>query len=439
MSTLAPYHPQYVNWPVDPALIPALDPYGVERSPSILRKLIELLLYVMVLNSVFLMRTGLVLIPYLSGGLNTASGLLCLFVMLLEGERPCMSVKFAVVMNVAANLSLSLGLGIQPVLGKGLPQMLHWFSMLTMICFLVQDRRAEKRLMLFFSVLLIGIMFFTSETISTRGGAERVGAAEDIGGNFANTNAVAYVGGFFCTALLFWSLRAARSFRPVLWFLSGLLLFITFRTVSRVGILLLLFGIGMLIIAIMMGRGTRVGGLILILVGMLVLSQLAFLFSDTMAALEKRIHGERESTMSRLNLYSWQTLGDLMETLFVGRGPANAQNTSSGITAHNTFVYTHMCYGGFAGWLFLAWTILLGRRLWRTIKARAYPWDRLIMLATFFALIVGEYMTNNLGFVDFSAMYGVAVIEKYTRPFSTRLMTERQWAASPHLVQPAYV
>lgn len=430
MTAISPYSPQALAWQFDAVDPTVSDVYGVERSPSVLRKLVELLLYLMVLNSVFLMRTGIVLIPYLSGGLNTASGLLCLFVMLLEGERPCMSVKFAILMNVTANLSLSLGLGEQPFLGEGLPPLLHWFSMFTMVCFLVQDRRAEKRLMLFFSVLLIAVMLVASETIGTRGGAERVGAAEDIGGNFANTNAVAYVGGFFCTALLFWSLRAARSFRPVLWFLAALLVYITVRTVSRVGILLLLLGIGMLVIAILTGRGTRIGGLVLILVGALALSQLAFLFSDTMVALDKRIHGERESTMSRLNLYSWETLSDLLSTTFLGKGQKQAQNTSTGITAHNTFVYTHMCYGGITAWPFLLWTILLGRRIWRTVKARAYPWDRLIMLGTFYVMIVGEYMTNNMGYVDYSAVFGIAVIEKYTAPFSTRRIAEREWTTA---------
>jgi hypothetical protein len=402
----------------------AHDPFGRERPGSVLRKLVEMLLYLMVLNSVFLYKTGFILIPYLAGGLNTIAGVICLFVMLLEGERFATSVKFAIAMNITANLSQMLANGVTPILGRGLPQMLHWLSTLLIVCYLVRNTATQKRVMIFFTLLLIGVSFYAGETVGVRGG-KRVGVAEDIGGNFANPNTLGYVGGFFCVAVLFWSLRCTKAFRPMLWVLAALLFFITVRTVSRVGIFLLLFGLGVLVISVLMGRGARVGGIIMIVVCLLALSQLTFVFADTIYAFEKRLHGERESTMSRLNLYSWDTLGDLAGTLFIGKGPERAESTSTGITAHNTFVYTHMCFGGITAWPYLAWLIVLGVRVVRMLRSRVYTWDTSLMIFAMYSMILGEQLTNNYGYTDFSSIYGIALIEKYAGPFDSRQVVDQ--------------
>ena len=169
-----------------------IDHYGLERPGSIFRKIVEGLFYLMVLNSVFIYKTGLILIPYLAGGLNTGTAIIALFVMVaLEGQRLPTTIWFVVIINIAANLSMVLSMGETPVIGLGLPLLTHWMSLQLIMCLLVQNRGAQKRLIVFFSMLLVVLMAVGQETYGGKGAAKRAGVGEEFGGTFSNTNSLA--------------------------------------------------------------------------------------------------------------------------------------------------------------------------------------------------------------------------------------------------------
>jgi O-antigen ligase len=251
-----------------------------------------------------------------------------------------------------------------------------------------------------------------------------------------NPNSVAYICGFLCVTLLFWSLRSAKSFRPILWLLSAVLAYFTFRSVSRVGIVILGFGLLMLLITILSARGARTGGLVMLLIAFVALWQFAFMFSESFDMLERRLGSERRNTESRTKLYNLSTLGDLASATPFGFGPRGSTLTSTGITAHNTFVYTYMAYGAIAAWPYLIWVIILGVRVVRLMRARDLPADTRLMVFTLFSMIMAEHLTNNVGFAEITAVVGTAVVDKYTRPYSARAMAQRELEGMEEL--PAY-
>jgi hypothetical protein len=399
----------------------ANDALGVEKPPSLARKFVELLFYVVVLNGAYVHLTGLATVRFASGGLVLGAGLLTFFLMKAQGERLPVSVWFALIFAAAANVS-QLRYGELPLIGEGLPGITHWISYLIMMCYLVRNSATQKRVLLFSAFLVVGLV------ISGGGmhkGAERL-MLQGVGAGFSNANALAYASGLFAVALLFYSLRSPKVLRPFLWGLAAVLTYCLFLTVSRGGAITMACGVAVLLGAILTARGVRLGGVILVGVAVVAVSQLAYLLSESVTYLEERLQTESERTL----VYQWETLNDLAETLVFGRGPS-AIITSAGFTAHNTFLYAHTAYGGMAAYPYLLWLIVLMVRITRMMFARDHPMDAKLLVVALFGMGLAAQLLSNQGQLFYCVVYATAITEKYTAPYSHRRIAQRKTTAWP--------
>ncbi|MCP4590279.1 MAG: hypothetical protein GY842_06025 [bacterium] len=395
------------------------DPFGVEGHPSLIRKFVEFMFYLSTANALFLSRTGLMHIRFAGGGVIAVCGALTLFIMLLSRERQPLSVWFIVLINMGANVS-QMAHGVMPITGEGLSRFVHWLSNIIMLCYLVRDRATQKRVVLFMTLIILALVSTGALTTEAKK-IERLGL-EDVGGSMADANRLGMVSALFMITMLFWSLRSAKFFRPALWVLASALLAVIFLTVSRAAVLLAGCGLATLLVAIFAARGMRVGGLILIVVALVATSQLGYLLTDSVDALDERM-GQRSS---RLAVYSLGTINDLAHTLILGRGLGGGRQTHAGIESHQSFLYTHMVYGGITAYPYLLWLIILSVRLTRLVLARDYPLDHRLHLVALWGVALGIQLFSNSGYTSVACIYAVAMVEKYSASYSrTRIMARR--------------
>lgn len=407
---------QYEIQPIDPAKIFELN--EIERSPSLVRKFVELLLYTTIVVSNFPALTFLVDIPYALGGLLFTSGFLAFVLMLADGQKISTVVWCAIIMNIAANLSQVLGQGAIPVIGAGLTLFSHWLSRLIMICYLVQNKATNYRVLLFFATLVVLTVWSGGVITDT---TSRLALSEiEAGGGFSNANTLAYLTGLFSVAVLFWSLRASKLIRPFLWALAAALIYILIRTVSRGGMLAFACGIMVLLFSILMGRGTRIGGIVLIVISIFVFFQFSYLVADSFEFLGERMGQES----SRVDVYSMSTVNAIFDSIILGGGPRT--KTSAGFSAHNAFIYTHMCYGGITIWPYIILLWIFGVRMLRMFRADDLDFTIKFTVIALFGMSLGSVILSNVAYVYLSSVYALAVVEKYTAPYSKRRIAERE-------------
>jgi hypothetical protein len=87
--------------------------------------------------------------------------------------------------------------------------------------------------------------------------------------------------------------------------------------------------------------------------------------------------------------------------------------TGAGITAHNSFIYTHMAYGGLAGWLYVLWMLWMARGIARMFRAQNLPVDVKLMIAALFGMAIVGHMFSNMGYIFYSSVYATAMAEKH--------------------------
>jgi len=345
------------------------------------------------------------------------SGFLAFVLMLAERQKISIVVWCAIFMNVGANLSQVMGHGVLPVIGEGLAQFSHWCAYLIMLTYLVQNKAASNRVLLFFGLIIV-LTVWSGGELSLE--ADRLDLKDiEAGASFSNANQLAYTTGFFSIALLFWSLRAAKLLRPFLWALAAVLAFLLIRTVSRGGMLVFACGIMVLIFSILMGRGTRIGGVILILVAFFVVSQLAVLVAGSFDYLGERLGQES----IRTSVYSAETIKQITSSVIIGHGPGT--RTDAGITAHNAFIYTHMCFGGITIWPYIILIWIMGFRILRMFRADDLDSNTKFTVIALFGMSLGCLIFSNMGYAFFNSIYALAVVEKYTSPYSKRKIAER--------------
>lgn len=397
---------------------------GFEKPPTTARHTVEVLYYMCLVAAAFLYRFGLHNVPFLGGGILVVSGACCISILALSPEKFPLTFWIGCIMWVGANMSQVIGNGQMPIVSNGPNLMLFFICHQMMAFFICQNAGGRKRLLIFLAGLAIVLIGIGGEEVGA-GKVKRL-AVTETGGLLSNSNSAAYVCSFLAVALLFWSLRATKVSRPILWILAAALTIFTIRTLSRTGMMLLVVGFGMLMLAIVSARGARIGGLVLLLVAVVGVSQFAYMVADSFELLGRRFGGEYRNTMSRVDLYDLRTLSDLISTTPFGVGPDDAIMTSTGITAHNTFVYMHMAFGAVTAWPIIIWQLILGLRVARLVRASEIPMDTRLMVVTFYGMIFAEYLTNNVTFLELSAVYGTAVIEVYTSPFSKAAIARRE-------------
>jgi hypothetical protein len=415
------------------------DPLGIERPPSIGRKFAEVLLYLPVLTSVFMEYLKIIQVRYAAGTIHLGCEALGLLIILMHRERLPLTFWFGVLFNLGANITQVVVNNQMPIMGKSLPPLMFYLGNLMLTCFVIQNKTAMKRVILFYTILMFviaasgGAYMRTHQTL-------RMGF-EGIGGGMGNPNSVAYMTGSFAICLLFWSLRATKAIRPVLWVLAFVLFLLLLRTVSRTGISLFFLSFFLLVLAIMSGKGMRIGGLVLIGFCLLLLSQFAYLLADQMIYIGKRM--ELKTAEGRLGIYAWSTIGDLINTAFLGVGPERAIVTSTGIAAHNSFVYAHQAYGGITAWPYLLWLGILATRIFKMFKARDLTIDVKLWVLALFGVALGGELTNNVNLDCYCSVFAWAMTEKYAVvPYSSRAIAQRRYdadmAAYPQHAQAAF-
>jgi len=403
------------------------DPLGIERPPSLARKAVEAALYITLFNSTFMFTTGSAFIPGLGGLLLLVAGGIGLTIQLAQGERLPISFWFAAAMTLAANVSQSLN-GQPPIFGEGLRSFLFWSFQLLMVCYLIRNEATEKRMLVFMTLLVIAAVWMGGEFYGRKDNRLRL-AQYSVGASFGNANQLATLSGLFAVSFLFWSLRALKSIRrawmaPVLWILAATLVMILFRTASRSGVLLFACGMAMLAITILLGRGVRLAGIVVVGVVLVAASHLSLMLADSIEVLEYRAGlGSR-----RQDVYHIQTLYDMWDTALVGRGPSRAQVSAAGITAHNSFIYANVAFGGITAVILLAWVLTLGWRLLRMLVSSELPLDRRLFVATMAGMALGDMVFANQAYMHLSVLYAIGIIEKYTSAYSRRMIAQRRQA-----------
>lgn len=385
------------------------DFFAIDQPQSKLRKIVELVFYLTLLITVFRLQLGISGKVLIAGGTVAAAGLFTFIVYVVQRETLPRSFYFIVAINVAANLSQMIGQGELLFIGSGLPKLLHWCSITLMMCYLVRNHAAEKRMLVFLSVVI-----FLAAII---GGIEKIHydttrlALEAVGGAFRNPNQLAYLSGLFSIALLFSSLRSSNTVRILLWTLAFVLFVVLLQTLSRGGMAVFLCGLACLLIAALLTRGKRITGFTLLITVLIGGSLIGSHYTQQFDQLSQRIH--EESYSARLGIYQEDLFGDLSKTILLGTGPESAI-TSQGLTAHNSFIYTHMAFGGPSGYILLVWLLYLGWSVTKVFFSRNIPLDIRMMLIALFGIMLGSNIFSNQGYVFLSSIYAVAVIEKYT-------------------------
>ena len=135
-----------------------------------------------------------------------------------------------------------------------------------------------------------------------------------------------------------------------------------------------------------------------------------------------------------MRVYSVETLYDLWDSKVLGSGPLTITR-AAGITAHNSFIYTHMCFGGITAWPYLIWLLVLGIRILRMMRFSDIPWDIKLLVVALFGMALGSQVLSNKAYLYYSTIYATAIVEKYTAPFSGRRM--RRSAAAQQDYYPA--
>ena len=393
-----------------------------EQPPSLPRKIAELFTYVPIVIAAFVTQLGIVQIPKLGGAIQMACGAMVIGIIILTGTRPTLTIWCALLLNLFATMSQMVGQGELPLVGGGLPGLMFWFLNLLGAWYVVQNRSAERRMIIFYMGLLV-LLTFVGGAYQKTHKVERL-MLEGVGGGMANPNTIAYMAGIFSIAALFWSLRCKAALRPVLWALAFLLFVMLLRTVSRTGIVLFAVGFMFFLVSAFAGKGMRSSGVLFIGFALIAGSQLTYFIADQLIFFEKRM--ELKTAEGRLGIYQTQTLTDLAGTVIIGKGPDDAQLTSTGIQAHNTFVFVHMCWGGITAYIYAAWLIILGMRVYRMAMSKEVPMDLRMQVVAYYFMALGGEFTNNINFYTYSSVFAFAVVEKYSVAFSRKRIAERR-------------
>ena len=384
----------------------ALRAHEIEAPPSILRIMVEAIFYFVLTISTFIEQIGVSKIDNLAGAIVTAAGLFTFIVILIQREKLSASFLFMLAIVIAGNFSQVFGNGETPIVGEGLPPLLHGATLTLIFCYLVRNQAAEKRVIFIVCAVIIVTTVLFGEFIFGRL------SLENVGGTFSNANDLAYSSGLFGVALLFRSLHSDRKIKILFWTISLVLIFICLRTVSRGGILALGCGLWLFFLTMFIGRQKARNIFFLTTTGIIVACFFSGVVTERMTSIAKRME-ETESFKKRAAVFKEDPLGDMRKTLIFGKGPEMAE-TSAGVTAHNTFLHTHITYGGPAAYIYLLWLLWMIRAIVRVVFNKNIKADIKFMVVAIFLVMFVSQMVSNNGYLFLSSCYVVGVVDKYT-------------------------
>lgn len=384
------------------------------------RKFVETLFYGVTLLVVLGNGILFQLPPLVAGVILVLTGAATLMIMLAQREPLPVIFWGSIVMYGGASFSEWVATGQLPLVGEGSRWMLLWVCNLLAVYYIVQNEAARKRALIFFAFVALLMVFMAGAHLAPTARKERL-QLEGFSGSLGNANGLAFLTGFLAINLLFWSLRGSKLIRPVLWTLATVLVLVMIRTVSRGGIGT--FGIGLTILSLtaLIAAGVRLSGIVLIMVsivgGMIVLSVAAESVDFLQARFDER--------SIRLEVFRRETLEQLWDTIVFGAGGRRIA-TVAGIRAHNSFLTTHMDYGGITAYPYLLMLLMLAIRTGRMVLARAFPLDVRLWIVALLLMMLSYQFFSNTGYVHPESVLALAMIAVYTGPYSGRAIRTRR-------------
>lgn len=383
----------------------------VDRPGTFARKVVEFTFYAVTVNSLVLSSGGFIqLPPFFAGGLISALGAMAVVMMLAQGERLPAIFWIALVMSGGASLSEWVVSRQLPFVGESVRWLVLHACNLVVVYYIVQNESARKRALIVFAAMALAMVFVVGAQLTSTARQERL-HLEGFGGSLGNANGLSFLTGFIAINLLFWSLRSTVVIRPFLWGLAAVLVLVMVRTVSRGGIGTFAVGFTLLTLTVLSARGVRWSGIIVILISIVVGFYLLSVAAESVEYLKTRF-GEHSI---RQDVFRAETLDQLWDSILFGSG--GRVETVVGIRAHNSFITTHMDYGGLTAYPYLLMLVLLGVRTFRMFFAREYPLDLRMWIVTLLVMSLCYQFFSNQGFCHPESVLAFALISKYTEAY----------------------
>jgi hypothetical protein len=368
---------------------------------------VEALLYLSICLRAFGWQLGIMNFQGLSGGIVALSGVACFAIMVAKRERLPLSFWFILLINILADVSELYVTGGEFLQSSGPKNMFYWMSWSLMACYIVRDKRAYVRFIFFLSFCVLVAMVLGMHIRGVGFHSRVTLEGQNIATMFANSNELAQLSCIAAIVLLFYSFRTNKLMTLLSVATSLVLSVITLKTVSREGLILLLFGIMLYCVSVIVKRKGKVGFVILLVLAVVAINK----YSTETITLQKA-YGFRFSKPSERTEYFKTALQDMNDTFLFGKGSAKPYTVQM-MEPHNTFLWTHVAYGGLCAWAYLTWILVLS---WKTFgltwRRRSGQVDRFEIVALL-GIFVAAQQVLPFAPSNYGSILAVAIFEKY--------------------------
>ncbi len=415
IATSAPYIPSDRYDQIAPAMsaLPGSNVFASEKS-HIARLFVEILFYISIVCRAFGEQLGVIKFVGLSGAIIIFSGLTSLMIIIIKHEKIPFSFYFALGVTLCGILS-------EMYVARSLMQMgsskdlLFWTSYLLMASYFVRNDRAARRM----SFFLVGCILLALKTgyIETYGIGERLDIS-GLGGALVGPNTIGPLGATIAVCFLFFSLSATKKFKILYWIAALFSAYIAARTVSRMALAILAYGVFVFCITSIFTKGGKLGFIILVILALFAASKYAYEINQLALSFETRFQKQPD------RLAGYDLLSYMKSTIFLGVGRESILTVLN--VPHVTFFYLHFVYGGVSAWIYLFWLMWISIRCWRALWSdEIYLRDKLELIALY-----GVFLLPQLASVFAPEAYGVlfvsALLDRYTSHFSRQNIHARK-------------
>jgi hypothetical protein len=390
----------------DLTVLPVCDGLNKESRLFTGRVLVEVLFYLIVVCTNVPDLTPLGKIKYGVGGIIDLAGFPFIAILFFSRFPFPFSLKMAMAMALFVNIS-NWWAGDLPIVGEESAPYSHWIAWLAMATWLARDEKCARRMPLFFSVFIIGVI--ATGGVISNSGEHRLHLDEGHGTSFINPNDIAHMSALLGVSCLFLGHYVRKRYRVIYWLAAMVLMGVIVETISRGGMLAL--GIGLAGFLVWSGAQNRNRGTfylyLLALFGILAAIVWYGIFDRQFDVFSGRLTTET----GRGYVYSLDLFPQLMENLLIGSGTGTIVRIA-GYTAHNNFIYNFNCFGGIMAAVYLLWLYSLMKRIRQQIRAEGTWGASGGMLAVLFAVGILSQVLSNQANLFFSFIFVTALIER---------------------------
>ena len=413
-----PGHGYAAGAPAQPVLcreyVGASERYGFGRFVA------EILLYISLILGAFGEQVGTTNVPVLGGAIILLCGLITAGIMLAEGKKLPMSIWFALVITILANVSEVIN-GQQP-LNTSVNAMLFWMCRLLIACHLFKNDKAAHRAFFFLALcILLAIGRGGLGEVTGVGRVERLTTGEQMTGALQGPNGIGPAAASVASFLLFFSLRSSKKFKLFYWLAAMLIAYIAIRTVGRRSIFMLFFGVFVFCLAATFTKGGKFGFIMLIFLTIFGVARYAYTLTRVKETATIRFAQGYDRLAMNPELRS-----DVAKTVLFGMGREELFSRYGNIP-HVPFYYLHLTYGGLTAYIYVVWLILLSMRCWRIFWSPEVDWRYKFEMTAAYGLFMLPQIASVFGPAQYGTLLVTAMLEKYTAPFSRRQVHLRRF------------